>query len=80
MYSFTIFAFVAILDSPDEQEQPENVWVHVGLIGRGWPFGRPDSLGQTPPKHAVEPHDCPSRPQAPYLRENGWKWRVKGMK
>ena len=80
MYIFTLDAFAAILDTPNAQKQPAIDWVHVvGLTGRGWPFGRPNSYDKPLQKHAVEPHDCASRHQAPYLGENRWTWRVKGM-
>ena len=46
LYTFTFVGLVAILDLPDAKEQPAIPWVHVvGVTGRGWPFGRPDSSG-----------------------------------
>ena len=46
VYTFAFVGLVAILDLPDANDQPAIPWVHVvGVTGRGWPFGRPDSSG-----------------------------------
>ena len=39
-------------------------WQFVGLIGRGWPFGR-FVFNETPPKHAADPRDGPAGLETP---------------
>lgn len=44
----------------------QNLVQDAGVIGEGWPVGRPDVFyGKTPPKQEAELRDCPCRPRAP---------------